>query len=131
MIASGSAAAEPFNLTCSGTMTTVTIDGKRAEPYNSTYRLDLDRGKWCEGECKALFEIESVQPTQLTLLSKEVDTPSERSTTSNFIDRETGAHHALATSANPRDRRSTITIAWSGQCTKAPFGGFPAFETAF
>lgn len=125
------APAAQFNLTCSGTQSTKSIEGETSEPYTSTYRIDLDRKKWCEGDCKALHDIASVQPTQLTLETENVDTVSERSTLSNIVDRETGTHKISATSSTPRAHATAITLNWDGRCEPALFSGFPDVPTKF
>ncbi|MGB3318227.1 MAG: hypothetical protein WBA75_04225 [Sphingopyxis granuli] len=125
------APAAQFNLKCSGTTTTQTIAGKETKPYTTIYRVDLAKKKWCEGECKALHDIYAVQPGEITLRYKNTDTFSERSLTSDRIDRETGAHKVTITLANPRDRYSTIILDYEGQCERAVFSGFPSITTKF
>jgi hypothetical protein len=49
----------------------------------------------------------------------------------NTINRETGAQAITATYANPRDRRSTITMKWEGGCSRSAFTGFPEVPTKF
>ncbi|MFZ5748231.1 MAG: hypothetical protein ACOY45_11335 [Pseudomonadota bacterium] len=124
-------ASEPFNLVCTGTLSSRSMDGETKKPYRSVYRIDLDRGKWCDGDCEALHDIASVQPTQIALQDKRVDTPSERSMMANLIDRRTGEHTVTATSATPGLRGSVLIMQWHGQCERAPFTGFPSFETKF
>lgn len=124
-------AAAAFNLVCTGTKTTDSLMGHDTKPNEATYRLDLNDKKWCEGECKARQDMASVQPAELRLQDESKDTPSERSRLLNTIDRETGAQAITATYANPRDRRSTITMKWDGSCTKGPFTGFSEAVTKF
>lgn len=124
-------ASEPFNLVCTGTLSSRSMDGETEESYRSVYRIDLDRGKWCDGDCEALHDIASVQPTQIALQDKRVDTPGERSMMANLIDRRTGEHTITATSATPGRRGSVLIMQWHGQCERAPFTGFPSFETKF
>lgn len=120
-----------FNLTCSGTLSTKSIAGDEAEPYSFSYRIDLARKKWCNEECKTLFDIHSIQPALLTLQYKNVDGISERSLLSNTINRETGEHKLTITSATPGDRFSTLILDWVGSCERAPFTGFPPVKTKF
>src|SRR3546814_4356237 len=86
--AAAAAPAAQFDLKCSGTTTTTTIAGKETKPYSTAYRIDLAKKKWCEGECKALHDIYSVQPAEITLRYKNTDTFSERALTSDRIDRK-------------------------------------------
>jgi hypothetical protein len=123
--------AQQFNLNCSGTRSTSSYFGDRSELYSTTYRLDLDKAKWCDGECKALHEFAAILPTQIQFENSKTDSPSERSATFNFVDRETGAQMISATSSSPRDGRSIIVIKWIGQCERSTFSGFPKFDTKF
>jgi hypothetical protein len=131
MPAMAAAPAVQFNLNCSGTFSARSLYVDKTEPYSSVYRIDLAAGKWCEADCKALHDIASVQPTQITLTEKKVDTPSEKSQLSNVIDRETGEHRILSLYSSPRDRRMISTLNWKGSCEPAPFSGFPSFDTKF
>lgn len=126
------AQATQFNLLCSGTLTSSSVlNAERVEPYSSLYRIDLATQKWCEAECKALHDISSIQPAQLTLEERKTDTLSEKSLFLNMIDRETGAHKVLVTSSTPRDRLSARSLHWEGTCEPAPFTGFPTLTTKF
>src|SRR3546814_12416075 len=126
--ASAAAPVDKFELKCSCTTTKTTMSGKEAKPYSTAHRIDLAKKKWCAGECKALHDIYSVQPAEITLRYKNTDTFSERALTSDRIDRETGAHKVTITLANPRDRYSTIILDYEGQCEAAHFTGFPELK---
>ena len=122
------AAASTFNLTCTGTMESLSSLGKEAEAWEQTFRVDLDQGKWCEGECKALHDFANVGPTQLTFQDKRETMLREEGVTSAFVSRETGAYHGLA---SHKGSFGTIVLTWKGQCEAAPFAGFPEFATKF
>jgi hypothetical protein len=128
MIMTMATAALAFNLVCTGTLETKSYFDRRIEPYERTYRMDLGAKKWCEGECKALFDFSDIGATYLILANKTVDTPRERSFSSHQIDRETGAESSLMTSGV---RERILILKWDGQCQRAPFSGFPKFETKF
>lgn len=117
-----------FNLTCSGTLRTQTIEGIREEPYRTVYRIDLARNKYCEEDCRALHDIANVGPTAIQLEESDVDTPRRRSHTSNLINRETGEHRAMGASGL---RESIIILNWQGTCERSDFTGFPTFPTRF
>lgn len=120
-----------FNLVCTGTQKTMSMAPDEIVSYTDVYRIDLDNKKWCEAECKAVHDIASVQPTVIVLAESKVDTPSERSMVLHSIDRETGAHSFTSTYSNPRYRLQSLLIRSTGQCQRAPFSGFPKFETKF
>lgn len=122
------AAAAAFNLVCSGTFSHQGYQNQGSEPYNRTLRVDLDRKKYCEAECKALFDIASVQPTQITLKKEQIDTPRERRFVDETIDRETGRHSGLSTSGVGSRR---LIMKWEGKCERQAFTGFPEFRTKF
>lgn len=119
-----------FNLLCTGTQSVIGVGvGDSGKPYASEYRIDLEAGKWCESDCKALHQLASVQPTQITLQdTSEGNAAAGEGTVVNFINRETGVHYSLASSGKAYNR---ISIKWKGQCERKPFTGFPKFETKF
>lgn len=131
MVSMALAAAAAFNLVCSGTMTAETIAGNKREPYTAIYRVDLDRQLWCESECRAHHPIQSVQPGSLTLHSDEVDSPSEKSSMLNQIDRVTGKHLITSTKKTYGRFAMIIIMKYDGQCERQPFTGFPEIETKF
>lgn len=129
MILQATAVAMTFNLVCSGTMTSDSyFTGREVEQYSYTYRVDLERRKWCENECRALFDFADIQPTQLTLQDRNIDTPRQREWLTNVINRETGEHRILTASGTGTGR---LVMEWRGQCERAEFTGFPEFQTRF
>lgn len=129
MLYASAAAAATFNLICSGTLTTESFYSKESKPYRYEYRIDLEQKKWCSEDCKVIREIADVQPTRLVLEPpQDVNTVTEKKFSSGYIDRETGRHSVFASSGR---RADIIMLNWEGQCEKAPFTGFPAFETKF
>lgn len=124
-------AAAAFNLACTGTQSTDSILGKKSKPYETLYRLNLEKNEWCEGECKSIHKIEAVQPSEIVLEDTKVDSVSQRSIMRNSINRETGAHSLTSSYSNPRIRGSGIMMSYTGVCEKRDFSGFPALETKF
>lgn len=122
------AAATAFNLICSGTLSHKSYDNEGTEPFTRTLRIDLAAGKYCDGECKARFDIQEVQPSFIHLRKIKVDTPRERRFVDETIDRETGRYSALSTSGI---RFSIVILEWEGKCEKSDFTGFPDFQTKF
>lgn len=125
------AAAAAFNLICTGTVSTKSVYKEKSEAFSTEYRIDLDKGVYCDGECKATRQIPKVEPTAIYLLDKKVDVPSEESLNSMWVSRETGALTGVFTYKNPRERYSILIMKWAGQCEKKPFSGFPKFDTKF
>lgn len=125
-----SATSAAFNLVCSGTITTDSMfDHGKKEPYTYTYRIDLDKKKYCEADCGAIKDIYEVQPASIKLEApKNVDTIDEKSFEDGFIDRQTGHQQLLAESGR---EASILIMKWDGQCEKQPFTGFPKIETKF
>ena len=123
------AVAQTFNLNCTGTHTVRTLDRNTTEPFTHTYRIDLGKAKWCEQECRHLFDFADIGPTQLTFLDKDEVTALGRDVTMTFVSRETGAYHSLSTLKGRLT--GIIILKWEGQCEKADFTGFPEFETKF
>lgn len=130
VINAGAVAAAAFNLICSGTITHDSINEHgRTEPYSYTYRIDLDKRKWCEAGCGAIHAIAELQPTFIQFEpTEDVNTVTEKRFYSGSIDRETGKQQILMEIGRDADIR---IVKWEGQCTRAPFSGFPKFETKF
>lgn len=122
------AAATAFNLVCTGNLETSSILGKETTKYSIIYRIDLDAGKWCDGECKAPEKIAEIQPAKFILQSSAGQTPPPVVRVTNVIDRETGTHNIFGSSGYGA---SAIVMHWSGVCEKADFTGFPTVETKF
>lgn len=126
-----SAGADPakFDLVCKGTLTTISlVSGVEEEPYERLLRVDLAQKKYCEDECKALFDIVEVGPTQITLRDKDSGPGINREQSKSYVNRVTGKHHSLVTSGGVSDR---MTMTWKGACEPRAFSGFPVFETKF
>ena len=124
------AIAATFNLVCSGTITTDSFYARgQKEPYSYTYRIDLDKRKWCEGQCGVIRDIHDVQPVRIELEPPEdTNTPTKKRFFSSTINRTTGVHSTLLTSGRGTDM---LIMKWEGSCSKQPFTGFPTFETKF
>lgn len=130
MLQAAAAAAMTFNLVCTGTLTTETFyQGRQTEPYRYEYRIDLAQRKYCDGECRALRDIAEIQPTVIILEpNRDINTVTERQFHMESINRETGRHSILHTSGR---REQIMIMSWAGQCERAPFSGFPTFQTRF
>ena len=122
------ALASTFNLNCVGTFESLSEVGERSEPWEHTFRVDLEQGKWCGSECKALHDFADIGATQLTFQDKSESTPSGESRTSSYVNRETGEYRSLASS---KDNWGIVVLTWQGQCEAEAFTGFPQFETKF
>lgn len=123
------AAAQTFNLDCSGTIKTESITGQKVEPYEYIYRIDLTKGVYCDDQCKGMHPIASIQPTAIRLEDNHTDKLDEMETLTNEINRETGKQSILSLS-NTRLLGRMITK-WDGQCEAKPFTGFPTLQTKF
>lgn len=117
-----------FNLICSGTLSTTTALGSEKEPYTSTFRLDLDSRRWCEGDCRFVKELSGLSDTLITLEAKNADTPRTRDLLLNVIARDTGIHTINAAAGTGA---GAVVMKWSGVCEKAAFTGFPAVKQKF
>lgn len=125
------AALVAFNLVCAGSMSTETTAGTETKPYESTYRVDLTRKLWCDGECKERFPIAVVRATTLVLQDESTDTPSEKSTMSVIVNRETGEHFVAASHKTYGRFGINFRVRYDGQCEKRAFSGFPSAKTKF
>jgi hypothetical protein len=108
-----------FNLVCTGT----SFGGDDAsfltaprESFTTVFRIDLERGRWCAGECPTTHRLADVTDTQITLQSEREPTTHFRLTSS--LNRETGRYFSSLRMGKTRAVRNA-------QCEVAPFGGFP------
>lgn len=131
MASPGLAAGQQFDLLCKGTLKVSSFSGTKTEPFEIRYRVDMEQGKYCEKECRALFTFASIQPGSLTFIDKRVDTPSEDSTLITQVNRETGAYVGISGSRTPGRPELTFTMKWDGTCEREPFSGFPQLQTKF
>lgn len=124
------AASAAFNLVCTGTITTDSLSKRGAtEPYKYTYRIDLDKKKFCEESCVAIRDIYEVQPGFLKLSAPEnVDTIDEKRFSDSTIDRQSGHQSTLMSSGR---RANILIMKWDGECEKIPFTGFPVIKGKF
>ena len=127
MLLATPALAQSFNLECSGTLKRKSDFLDDQMPYHSTYRLNLDKGQWCEDACDLLYDIIEVQPTRIVL--RKGDIPE--GTVLEFVDRRTGEHYMSQTVTSRLRGAAKINLIWDGTCQKADFSGFPVFETKF
>lgn len=129
--ASPATAADQFDLFCRGKIESFSLSGSKVEPFEYHYRLDLVQAKYCQGNCRALFDIAKVQPGSLTMSEKRTDTPSEDSFSTIVINRETGELVGSAGSRFPGRPELTVTLKWLGTCEPGPFSGFTEPKTKF
>jgi hypothetical protein len=87
-----------------------------ADPKTIVYRVDLDRLRWCNGDCKFTQPIVNVTAEEIRLQQDE----SQQSLSVTTLDRETGELLILVT---PKDR--SLALVTSGKCQVAPFTGMP------
>jgi hypothetical protein len=123
-LAAEPAAAQPqlFNLVCAGTVRMNYFTGSSTRSYRIVRRLDLQRGKWCEGACEALHDFVSVGATLLTLEDRRGDPPRQREALTHTINRQTGEER-IDSLTELGDERMIKT--WRGTCVHAPFTGLP------
>lgn len=117
-------AASAFNLLFSGTM----YVRDPGDPYSApatyetseTYRIDLDRKRWCLDACKSTVAIAKIEPTSITL--QDIATPVVNiQAYSVTVDRETGLLFSMLVVGGIESR--TVM-----QREVRPFGGFPAIR---
>lgn len=104
-----------FDLMCNGSETQVSKAGLKEVPYARTLRIDLDSGRYCDGECVTTRLIAKVEPTRITLYDSFGPTGKGGD---QWLDRERG----MLFSGSIGVDRTTMAEA---QCERRPFSGFP------
>lgn len=115
--------AEPpqqFDLACTGLAWDHPTNGEgRATAYR--IRIDLDRMRWCEGDCTRPREIFAVTADRYTLVDNEYRSRTMRTVNKSWIDRVAGTHSEtnLAFGSLVQGSRR------EARCERAPFSGMP------
>lgn len=122
------AVASTFNLVCSGEVKSFGGGEAGSEPFEKIYRVDLDSGKWCEGECPEQKPLAKVTGTSLTLEDELTEGATSRTERMSMVSRETGEFVSKSIILGSYGK---LSLYYSGQCEAAPFSGFPEFETKF
>ncbi|QEH80827.1 hypothetical protein EIK56_22950 [Sphingomonas sp. C8-2] len=112
-IASPAAAADQFDLVCTG-----------KKPQH--FRVDLGQGVWCREECKNTLPIASISQTMIVFVDQQ---PKLRGDPIHnlYVDRETGKLHEYSWFPSFELVGSTT----DGICEPASFSGFPVVPTKF
>jgi len=103
------------------------MSGEKRKPYSYTYRVDLKSAQWCDGECLATRPFKQVSPA-LLVLEEKGEALGDGDYDENVIDRRDGSQKIIS---GRRLLGTPFLMKWEGQCTAAPFSGFPAPTTKF
>lgn len=108
--------AATFNLVCTGTHVQITRGSVVPDTqFTHTFRVDLDRGRYCREDCQQTLPIFQVTDTKIVFTRIEQDSILIEVS----VSRENGFYNAIS--------NSPAGSGWSqGSCTTAPFAGFPA-----
>jgi hypothetical protein len=112
-IASPAAAADQFDLVCSGR--------DRRDIENQRYRVDLVRKEYCSGDCQEVRPIAEVTSGMITL-TRHDPSPPDQERSYNQINRTTGEWNWYWSNIRVSLRTQDV----KGSCQPAAFSGFPA-----
>ena len=118
-------AAATFNLNCTGLIESESVEnGKKVEPFTSTFRIDLASKRWCEGECRLTHDIARFDDISITLLadSSSAGMPHTYNRMSYIRGTPTGHYSEFRTSIP--DREHTYFFRREARCTEGTFSGF-------
>lgn len=122
------AVASTFNLVCAGEVKSFGAGEAGSEPFETIYRVDLDSGTWCEGECSEQKPLAKVTGTTLIFEDELEEGATSRTERMSMVSRETGE---LLSKSITLASYGKLSLFYTGQCEAAPFTGFPEFETKF
>jgi hypothetical protein len=115
---SGTPGAGQFDLICTGTTKTIGTNGNDGDkPQTVRYRIDLDAGRWCEGDCAAGLPIQSVTADNIVLIDR-VNGPPIRGTERHSISRIAGTVESTIATVG-------LFMSFHGACAKASFTPLP------
>lgn len=120
MLAFALQAVAAFNLVCTGTSRSGPFPGgdlsqPGGEPFTITYRVDLEQGRYCAGECITTEAIAEVTDTEITFHRVPI---TDRGGSRILVNRETGRYVHIEVV------KDDATV-YQGDCQRAPFTGFP------
>lgn len=115
-------AAATFNLNCSGLIELQDVAGKRVEPFTTTFRIDLNTKKWCEGPCSLTHDIVGFDDVVIHLQRDEALAGQAPSHARLDYVRVSG-HYSEYRMSYP-DPTHVYFFQREAQCTEAPFTGF-------
>jgi hypothetical protein len=114
-----------FDLNCSvgtvsgrltGDLVKQLFDNK-APVKSEIYRIDLDRLRWCSGDCQTTEAIVDINAAEIVLYRGTMSNGSSELK----LDRETGSISYILV-----DRTTMFSVLSLGKCEVAPFTGMPA-----
>ncbi|HYI64589.1 MAG TPA: hypothetical protein VEW71_06860 [Allosphingosinicella sp.] len=118
MIAAALQAIAAFNLACTGTMRSgplgLALPEGEGEPFTIVYRIDLEAGRWCSGECDIVEALAAVANGEIVLRDRH---DPAGSSVVRFLP---GAGRFTDTQI-----AGNIATLRSGTCEPAAFTGFP------
>jgi len=124
-------AALVFNLVCSGTFTSGQMMRMASETrqVQVTFRVDLERGRWCSGTCETTVPLHSVSDSQIIfrqlgdiLRPPTPESPSDTSDEITVVNRENGQMTDRERYWRGDSFHYRMTV---GSCERAAFSGFP------
>ncbi len=119
------ALASAFNLVCGGTMSVRDANYAFSTPsvqdMTETYRIDLERKRWCVEDCVTTHPIAEAEPTNLTLEDSSTPTDGIHSYVLT-VNRESGSMVSTLVMTSGVEVRTML------RCKPQPFGGFPAVK---
>lgn len=122
MIALALQVAAAFNLVCAGhykveLKALSSINMTEGTPFAITYRIDLERGRFCTNDCASTEALANVTETEIVFRGDPVR-QDDATGNDTRVNRETGAYASTIT-------LSDEIVLFDGTCRRAPFTGFP------
>ena len=121
-----------FNLTCTGVEESESgASESKVTPFTTVFRVDLNRKKWCEGDCKVVFPVQGFDEETVDLKREktgDVNTPG------SSYDRLSFTRGGEMLSEFRWSRPDLIHINFyrrAAQCTEVPFMVGPGIENPF
>ena len=107
------ATAAAFSLICSGTVGREGDRGHGSQPFSKSLRIDLNAGKYCEGSCRAVRNLQGSSPSVITLRNEDSGSHAAH----EVFNRDTNVLTGISTSGKSSRK-------WEGTCHVGPFTGF-------
>ena len=123
----GAAAADSFDLVCSGTMTRVYRYHRPSDPpkpFTTTVRIDADKARFCVDACRKSEPLVSIAGQSIRLRSAKLSGSMEGFADSFTVENGKMTRFTFYPTAEPHGLDHEFNLdQYEGSCTRAPFKG--------
>jgi hypothetical protein len=125
------ATSEQFDLICKGTTKTSSAAETKTEKFYRHLRIDLAQAKYCEDDCRGIFDLVKINPASIVIDEGSLDAGLYTTVYISYVDRLTGEYIGREDIAKGAYNPVRTTIEQQGKCDPMPFSGFQRPDAKF